>query len=253
LTINNVQAGDEGTYRVNVTDDVGPARSRPATLTVLFRPTFLQQPEPVIAVAGDTVRFTAMVSGTAPFGFRWRRSGNTVTNIFMPGGLSTFTIRNVRTNDLGNYTVVVTNRASPAGILSSNAPLTVLNDADGDHIPDEWETAAHGLDPSNSNDGALDFDGDGLTNLEEYIAGTDPMDPASYLKVNRFQWLPGRVALEFLAVSNKTYSVLVNDEQPFAEWRPLTRISARTTNHLEIIEDAELKTKRFYRLVTPAP
>jgi pectate lyase len=41
-------------------------------------------------------------------------------------------------------------------------------DSDGDGIPDEWERRA-GLDPANPSDGNADRDGDGYTNLEEYL------------------------------------------------------------------------------------
>jgi pectate lyase len=44
--------------------------------------------------------------------------------------------------------------------------------ADGDHdgMPDAWETA-HGLDPADPADGAKDRNGDGYTNVEEYLNG----------------------------------------------------------------------------------
>lgn len=45
-------------------------------------------------------------------------------------------------------------------------------DRDGDGIPDEWETA-HGLDPRDRSDGLRDSDGDGLSNLAEYLLGRD--------------------------------------------------------------------------------
>ena len=48
-------------------------------------------------------------------------------------------------------------------------------DTDGEGMPDEWEIA-HGLDPT-VNDALLDLDRDGVTNLEEYLAGTDPFVP----------------------------------------------------------------------------
>ena len=41
-------------------------------------------------------------------------------------------------------------------------------DADGDGLPDDWETA-HALDPADAADGPADPDGDGYTNLEDWL------------------------------------------------------------------------------------
>jgi hypothetical protein len=43
-----------------------------------------------------------------------------------------------------------------------------LRDTDRDGMPNIWEHQ-HGLDPADRNDGPLDLDGDGFTNLEEYL------------------------------------------------------------------------------------
>ncbi len=55
---------------------------------------------------------------------------------------------------------------------SGTAPV----DSDHDGMPDEWETAK-GLDPNDPSDGSQDSNGDGYTNLEEYINGLVPQRP----------------------------------------------------------------------------
>jgi hypothetical protein len=59
------------------------------------------------------------------------------------------------------------------GSSTFHGPVCV--DWDGDGMPDDWELE-YGLDPD-SDDAALDPDGDDLTNLEEYLSGTDPLNP----------------------------------------------------------------------------
>ena len=46
-------------------------------------------------------------------------------------------------------------------------------DTDHDGMPDDWERK-HGLDPNNPADGASDANGDGYTNLEEYLNSITP-------------------------------------------------------------------------------
>ena len=53
------------------------------------------------------------------------------------------------------------------------------DDADQDGMPNAWERGA-GLDPEDPSDGPQDMDGDGYTNLEEYLNGTGPTEFVDY-------------------------------------------------------------------------
>src|SRR5207302_1674142 len=69
---------------------------------------------------------------------------------------------------------------TPGGPLP---PELLDNNSDG--IPDAWELAHNITDPNG------DADGDGYTNLQEFLAGTDPQDEDDRL---RLQVVPGPAA-----------------------------------------------------------
>ena len=62
-------------------------------------------------------------------------------------------------------------------LKSAQAPL----DSDHDGMPDAWE-GKYGFDTSDACDTTQDKDGDGYTNLEEYLNGTDPTVFVDYTK-----------------------------------------------------------------------
>ncbi len=67
------------------------------------------------------------------------------------------------------------------GVLDVNETDPNSNDSDGDGMPDGWE-AWNGLNPTSAageNGASGDKDNDGLSNLAEYQAGTDPRNPDS--------------------------------------------------------------------------
>jgi hypothetical protein len=64
-------------------------------------------------------------------------------------------------------------------------------DSDGDGIPDWWEIK-YGLNPHDPSDANQDKNGDGYTNLEKYLNGTDPTKFIDYRKPeNNKNTLPG--------------------------------------------------------------
>ncbi len=62
-------------------------------------------------------------------------------------------------------------------LQSAEAP----QDSDNDGMPDVWERK-YGLDANHADDNSSDKDGDGYTNVEEYLNGTDPTEFIDYTK-----------------------------------------------------------------------
>jgi hypothetical protein len=259
-TIANLQPEQAGFYDVVLTDAVGPVVSRSARLIVLVNPIIMQQPQSATAVVGDNVVFLVTVTNTStmPVGYRWRRNGVNLVNppptLALNAVSHALILTNVQTSNAGTYTVVVTNLAfATPGYLSSGAVLTVLADADGDHIPDIWETA-NGFNSGSAADALQDADGDGFNNLQEYIAGTNPRNAASYLRVENLGTSTGRFSLGFTAVSNKTYSVQWRDTLGIDEWRKVSDVLIQSTNAnvgVTVTDSNAPANTRYYRIVTP--
>lgn len=64
------------------------------------------------------------------------------------------------------------------GIRTTSPP-----DSNGDGLPDEWLIHYFGSTNAPNSGPAEDKDGDGASNLDEYLAGTDPLDATDFLKV----------------------------------------------------------------------
>ncbi len=76
-------------------------------------------------------------------------------------------------NDVRNGTGGIINSQHDVGGWPDYAVGLPPVDTDRDGMPDEWERM-YGLDPEDGSDQALDNDGDGYTNLEEWLNGTSP-------------------------------------------------------------------------------
>jgi hypothetical protein len=122
-------------------------------------------------------------------------------------------------------------------------------DSDNDGLPDAWEEA-NGLNRL-TNDASADSDGDGRSNMLEYLAGTDPLSASSALASRVEPAASGGFRVSFQAQIGKTYSVQWKDALDDATWQKLVDIPSGTARAVEIIDPTATQATRFYRVVTP--
>ncbi|MEO6035722.1 MAG: immunoglobulin domain-containing protein [Verrucomicrobiota bacterium] len=122
LVLNSVDAGDQGNYKLIVTDATSSAVSSNAFVSINTTPTapfFTVEPKSQTVNVGATVTFTSRASGTAPIGYQWLYNGGALSGETS----SNLVLTSVTTNQSGNYSVRAGNSISTT--TSSNALLTV--------------------------------------------------------------------------------------------------------------------------------
>ena len=121
LDIPAAMPADEGSYTVQVLNDVGQATSLPATVRVIIPPSITSEPEDLTVVVGQQARFAINATGTAPLSFQWFRNSDPI-----PGANQADYAFNATTaDDQSRYSVQVSN--SGGALSSAAAVLTVLS------------------------------------------------------------------------------------------------------------------------------
>jgi subtilisin family serine protease len=252
LTVNAVQPANEGLYTVLVQNEYGAAMSDPASLVPLILPVIIEPPLSQAVVVGGNVTLSVGITGyPPPFLYQWRRGSTILTNIVLTESNCFFTVHNLQLSQGGTYRIVITNAAQSNLVINSTFNLTVLTDADSDGIPDTWEDT-YGLNRDLASDAADDFDHDGSRNRDEYLAGTNPTNALSVIKIDSILLDDTQsTVLEFHAISNRTYSVEARAALIGGSWENVLRLLAAPTNRMVRVVQRPNPTQRFYRLVTP--
>ena len=90
-----------------------------------------------------------------------------------------------------------------------------------------------------------------MINRDEYVAGTDPLDPSSVLKLTLTT--TNTALLQFVAQTNVGYTVQYRTNLESAVWINVTNITS--TSLMRTVEvnapNPPPEMKRFYRVVTP--
>jgi hypothetical protein len=129
--------------------------------------------------------------------------------------------------------------------------LTLGVDSDGDGLPDAWEQAliaiyGGNLGGINPND---DLDGDGISNLDEYLAGTYAFDPTDGFRLSIISVQAGVSALEFLAIRGRNYSLQASPD--LLTWAPVQFRFSGTGASPALLDDYRAPDVRTARVEVP--
>jgi hypothetical protein len=123
-----------------------------------------------------------------------------------------------------------------------------MADTDGDGMPDSYELA-NNFNLNDPADAAQDADGDRITNFQEYLAGTNPRDSNSVLRITRLRPQGSDLVLSFLSVTGKTYALERATNLPALFWQTVTNFGpVATTNAVLTNTGGAQATNGFFRV-----
>jgi len=121
-------------------------------------------------------------------------------------------------------------------------------DSNADGLPDAWERTYFGTISVNPN---VDADGDGMSNKEEYLAGTNPTNPADKLRVTAFTSSNGgtNVSVTWSTVLTRRYHIQKSINILAQTWPDsgLGTVSPTNSSTTRSFSDT-FATNRFYRI-----
>jgi hypothetical protein len=168
-------------------------------------------------------------------------------------GNSTLTLLTTNTLAPGSYNLCVLGTNATI-IRSASITLNIPVDSDGDGIPDAWTWTYFGHPTGQAADHSMatnDADGDGMSNLAEYLCGTNPTNALSYLHLTSIQPINNSVVLTWTDVGGKSYVVqAAMGLSNFADISPVLAVIGNgesVTNYLDTNAIAN-SPARFYRI-----
>ena len=128
-------------------------------------------------------------------------------------------------------------------------PNESQTDSDLDGMPDDWELT-HGFKPEFAGDANADPDGDGLTNLQEYICGTHPGEKASRLELAVIRD-NDQLELRFQAQPNRTYSIESRERLENDGWKTVRTLAPGASDGEVVLRELIKRDQRarFFRLM----
>ena len=153
------------------------------------------------------------------------------------------------THAVVNVSAAHTTLRMPAGDVAVTAVYRTT-DSVGDGIDDDWRAEYFGGDGSATNSesaAAADPDHDGMTNEEEFQAGTSPVDPGSVLRLSGT--IEGTAfTLRFPTVSGYRYRLEATDTLTPILWTPILYNIVGDDGQKAYPLNIEGETNGFYRV-----
>jgi hypothetical protein len=128
-----------------------------------------------------------------------------------------------------------------------------LLDSDSDGLPDYWTEEHFGTttgSAANASAAASDADGDGKTNLDEYLAGTDPKSAAERFVAEVASVSASGVAIRFASVVGRSYSIEFSGDLAAGSWQTVrTGITGDGSEQTITLERSATVGHGYYRVV----
>jgi hypothetical protein len=137
-----------------------------------------------------------------------------------------------------------------SGHVGNSTPFTILPsiDSDADNLPDAWEQIYFGTLGSASGSSNTDADQDGLSNWQEFRAGTHPRQQASTLRIRTIGLTQAGVAVAVDSTAGKLYQLEQSDSLNDQIWKSVGDVVIGTGGLLHFTISEQGPVNQFYRV-----
>ena len=148
-------------------------------------------------------------------------------------------------------TATATDPAGNSSAMSGGVAVTTVSSVN-DGIPDAWRAQYFGGNGTTTNSrscATCDADGTGMNNLQKFLAGLNPTNSASVLRLNAISSIASNNVASVLSTPGTVYRIQYRDDLMSGFWSiAADQVVGTGTNIFIADPDVPFTAKRFYRL-----